>query len=481
MLAVSTKHFSKILARARLFVWSWVMLAAGGCLCHCQRATAEVQAHALFTDHAVLQRDLPLSIWGTADDGEKVTVHLGDQTAETTAQNGKWSVKLQPLPAGGPHELRISGPKNELKFSDILIGDVWICGGQSNMQWSINQCETPDKVKASANLPQLRFVQIPRTGNPQPQSTVKAKWQVSTPDSVGDLTAVGFHFGKKLHEELHVPIGLINSNIGGTAAQRWTSKETLAANPALARYAQENNSSDLYNAMIHPLAPFGIKGAIWYQGESNADNAYHYRDLFPAMIKNWRDLWGQGEFPFLFVQLAPFMQKNSEPIESNWAELREAQLMTLSKLPHTGMAVITDLGDEKDIHPVPKGPVGERLAQIARNVAYGEKSEPSGPLFDSLTIEGNKAILKFKHVGQGLEARGGELSGFTIAGEDKKFHNATAKVEGDTVVVTADAVTKPVAVRYGWANYPQVNLWNKDGLPASPFRTDDFPGLTQPK
>ncbi len=239
--------------------------------------------------------------------------------------------------------------------------------------------------------------------------------------------------------------------------------------------------SALYNAMIAPLVPYALRGAIWYQGESNASRAYEYRTLFSAMIEDWRSQWKQGDFPFLFVQLAPFMKIEPEPRESNWAELREAQLLTTSRVPKTGMVVITDVGEEDDIHPQQKAPVGERLAVAARAIAYGERIEYSGPIYLSMKIDGGRAVLSFKHTGRGLEARGGKLQGFAIAGPDNKFVSAEARIEGDKVVVESSQVKQPVAVRYGWANYPVVNLWNKDGLPASPFRTDDLPMLTKPK
>jgi sialate O-acetylesterase len=278
-----------------------------------------------------------------------------------------------------------------------------------------------------------------------------------------------------------VPIGLINSNVGGTTAERWMSKESLEAETTIKDMPRSQGANDLYNSMIHPLIPFGIKGAIWYQGESNAGLAWQYRTLFPAMIKDWRTEWKQGDFPFFFVQLAPFTGIVNQPQDSNWAELRDAQLYTMLHSPKTGMAVITDVGDEKDIHPKRKQQVGARLAIAARAVAYGESIEPTGPIFDRLEIKGREAIVRFSHLGGGLEAKGDKLTGFTVAGDDKKFHNAEAKIDGDTVVVSSDQVQQPVAVRFGWAQYPVVNLWSKDGLPASPFRTDEFPLTTQPK
>ena len=259
------------------------------------------------------------------------------------------------------------------------------------------------------------------------------------------------------------------------------SKESIEAEPELKEMKPTQARTDLWNAMIAPLTKFPIKGAIWYQGESNADRSWQYRTLFPAMIKCWRDNWGQGNFPFLVVQLAPFMQIQKEPTESGWAELRDAQLFASNSMPSVGLAVITDLGDEKDIHPQRKREVGERLALAARALGYDEKIVYSGPIYDNMTVSGNKVIVHFKHVGTGLVAKDGELADFTIAGEDKKFYPATAKIEGETVVVSSDKVAEPKAVRYGWANYPLGNLWNKEGLPASPFRTDSFPVTTQDK
>jgi sialate O-acetylesterase len=406
---------------------------------------------------------------------------------------GRWKVALslngQNL-AGGPYQLLLEG-KNRVVIKDVLIGEVWVASGQSNMWWTVNLSETPDKVKAAADHPHIRLFTVPMKVAEQPQKDIRGSWTPCSPASVGNFSAVAYHFGVELHKKLKVPIGLIHSSVGGTICEAWGPKEFLQKNDELKiiweRYEKgkynprnPNQPAVLYNGMIAPLQPYAIKGAIWYQGESNVGRAYQYRTLFPAMIQSWRDTWNNPDMPFLFVQLAPFTAIVKEPRESDWAELREAQLMTL-KLRNTGMAVITDVGDPRDIHPKPKQPVGARLALAARGIAYGEKITYSGPIYDSMKVEGNKAIITFKSVGKGLEAKDGELKGFTIAGEDKKFHNAQAKIEGDTVIVTCDKVEKPVAVRYGWANYPVVNLFNKDGLPASPFRTDDFPGLTAGK
>ncbi len=338
-----------------------------------------------------------------------------------------------------------------------------------------------EALEAAKESDPIRLFTVPRRGNGAPDSDVGGSWQLASPQNVNTFTAVGYYFGRDLEKARHVPIGLISSNIGGTTAERWMSKEAIEAEPELKEMKPTQGATDLWNAMIAPLTKFPIKGAIWYQGESNADRSWQYRTLFPAMIKCWRDNWGQGNFPFLVVQLAPFMQIQKEPTESGWAELRDAQLFTSNSVPSVGLAVITDLGDEKDIHPQRKREVGERLALAARALGYDEKIVYSGPIYDNMTVSGNKVIVHFKHVGTGLVAKDGELADFTVAGEDKKFYPATAKIEGDTVVVSSDKVAEPKAVRYGWANYPLGNLWNKEGLPASPFRTDSFPVTTQDK
>ncbi|MEI2722251.1 MAG: sialate O-acetylesterase [Verrucomicrobiota bacterium] len=339
---------------------------------------------------------------------------------------------------------------------------------------------------------------------------------------------MGYYFGRDLQQVRQVPVGLIGTYWGGTPAEAWMSREAFEINPryvreilepsaaadktwrqATAAFEKEKaeaatagtnftkqapgrpwgGNSELYNAMIAPLIPYAIKGAIWYQGESNAGRAEQYRTLFPDMIRCWRRDWGQGDFPFLAVQIAPWdrnkkrplEQINVQPVESDWAELREAQLLATQVLPQVGMAVITDVGDKDDIHPTKKVPVGARLALAARAIAYGEKTEFSGPIYRRLAIKGNQAILHFDHARKGLEARGGVLQGFAICGEDRKFVWAKAEIVGDTVVVSSPEVPHPVAVRYGWADFPEVNLWNKEGLPASPFRTDSFPMITAPK
>jgi sialate O-acetylesterase len=496
-------------------------------------AQAAVKPHGLFTDGAVLQRDIRVPIWGTADGNERVTVEIAGQKVATEATDGKWMVWLKSMPAGGPHTLTISSPANEVEVKNVLIGEVWICSGQSNMAWPlINTENSQQEIAASADR-QLRLLTIQRATSRTEVHEVTAPWVESTPQSTERFSAVAYYFGKELRKKLGVPVGLINTSWGGTVAEAWTSPDALIAQASLApildnyrtarknyaaaliNYQQAlsnhalaveqarrqgrmppaaprppgdpyspnnpNRPSVLYNAMIAPLVPYAFRGAIWYQGESNAGRAYEYQTLFPTMIGSWRDAWGQGDFPFLFVQLAPFMAIQPEPGDSAWAELREAQRLTTIRVPNTGMAVITDVGEERDIHPRKKEPVGQRLAFAALQDVYDQDMEGSGPTFHRLRISGDRAILTFKHVGGGLVAQGGKLTGFTIAGEDRKFHNADAVIEGDRVIVTSPQVKKPVAVRFGWANYPVVNLFNKEGIPASPFRTDDFPFTTQPK
>lgn len=446
---------------------------------------AEVKVHALFSDGMVLQQGIKCPVWGTADPDEQVTVSInpGKKALEVTAKadkDGKWRADLPKQNAGGPYTLNVAG-KNKVTIKDVYVGEVWICSGQSNMEQNLGSTDkAKDAIDNSAN-PMIRLFTVPHTRAKTPQTEVKGKWVECGPTTTPGFSAVAYYFGRDLQKALNVPIGLIHTSWGGTASEEWTSEAVLDANPE--HKGKHPNQTTLYNGMIAPLIPFAIKGAIWYQGESNAGRAILYRSAFPMMIKNWRDDWKQGDFPFLFVQLAPFYPIVKEPTDPDWAYLREAQLMTMQKVPHTGMAVITDAGDEKDIHPRRKEPAGVRLAIAARAIAYGAKIEPSGPIYESMKFDGGKIILSFKHAGKGLEARGedGKLTGFTICGEDKKFHNAKAEIMGDKVIVSCDEVKEPVAVRFGWANYPVVNLFSKDGLPASPFRTDDYQQVKAPK
>jgi sialate O-acetylesterase len=430
---------------------------------------AEVKPHALFSDGAVLQRGIEVPVWGTAGDGEKVTVRFAGQTVTTTASKGEWKVRLQKMRASTTAQTMTLAGLNTVEIKNLQVGDVWVCGGQSNMQFPMAKftgwqtgVENAQEVIAKANDPMIRLFTVPRQGNPQPQRDVGGNWSECSSQSVAGFSAVAYFFGRDLRQAKKVPVGLISANVGATAAAPWTSRRAVEAHPELQSIV--GASSALYNAMIAPLQPFAIAGVIWYQGESDTAAAQIYQTLFPALIKGWRDEWGQGEFPFLFAQITPHNEMKPE--------IREAQLLTWQKTPKTAMVVTTDVGSATDIHPRNKEPVGARLALAARAVAYGEKIEYSGPVYQSMKVVGQRAVLTFTHLGGGLVAQAGELKGFTIAGDDKKFVPAMAKIEGGTVVVAAKEVAKPVAVRYGWSNVPDVNLFNKAGLPATPFRTD---------
>lgn len=459
-----------------------VAIAASGA------AHSAVKPNPLFSDNAVLQQDVEVPVWGTANDGEQVTVTFGKQKVSTTAKGGRWMVRLKPLRAGGPFTMTIAG-ENAIELKNVLVGEVWIASGQSNMQWPLKLTTDAQNAMANSADPKMRLFTVPRVVALAPKTEVEASWVECGPETVPEFSAVAYYFGRDLRKALNVPVGLINTSWGGTVVEAWTSTMHLESTLEYRKVLMvskdwrksPNRYSVLYNGMIAPLIPYAIKGAIWYQGESNAGAAYKYRELFPTMIRDWRERWKQGDFPFLFVQLAPWQPKPDMPPPGTWAELREGQLLTALNCPNTAMAVITDCGDTMDIHPQRKEPVGGRLALAAQAVAYGRKMVYQGPVYKSVKFRGNTATLYFDSVGAGLEAKSGELKGFTIAGEDQKFVDAQAQIVGSTVVVSSPEVAKPVAVRFGWLNCPDVNLFNKNGLPATPFRTDDWPGVTQPK
>jgi sialate O-acetylesterase len=442
---------------------------------------ADVKPNSLFHHNAVLQRGVAVPVWGTARDGETVTVKFAGQKVSTVAKGGLWRVRLKPMKASAnPQSLTIAGD-NTLVFTNLLVGDVWVCSGQSNMERQLGlrppqkPIENWEAAAAAANYPQIRQYYVPEHTGSAPAADANGLWTICSPQTAPDFTAVGFFFARDVHRAENVPIGLLFSAWGGTRVEAWMSEAALksslhaaaasgATNQPAWPVSDKNAPSVLYNAMLAPLQSFPVTGVIWYQGESNNDRARQYRDLFPSMISDWRRGWGQGNFPFLFVQIAPFSGMSPE--------IREAQLLTLKKPPPTAMAVITDAGDADDIHPARKQVTGERLALAARALAYGEKIEYSGPTFDSLKIKGARAILSFTHLDGGLVSKDGPLKGFTIAGADKKFVPAKAEIKGRTVAVWSDEVPLPKAVRYGWANVPDVNLFNHAGLPTSPFRTD---------
>lgn len=452
-------------------------------------ASAAVKLPALFADNMVLQRGQAVPVWGWADKGEEVTVTVAGQTLTTKADDdGRWKVTLDKLEVGQPLEMTVKGSSgNAVTLKNVAVGDVWLCAGQSNMEMGVTMCNDAAKEVAAANYPKIRLFMVTRAMTEQPATDVKGTWKPCSSESIaaggwGGFSATAYFFGRQLYKDLNVPIGLIDSSWGGTPAEFWTSRETLEANPVLKPLAK-GEASRLYNGMIAPLIPYAIRGAIWYQGESNAMRAHQYQTLFPAMIANWRADWGQGDFPFGYVQIAPFNYRGAWKIDPACCpELWEAQLLTLNAVPNTGMAVTSDISDLNDIHPKNKQDVGRRLALWALAKVYGRDIVYSGPIYKSTAVEDNKIRLQFDHQGGGLTTRDGKpLTDFTIAGEDQKFVPAVATIDGGSVVVHSDQVAKPVAVRFAWRETSTPNLANKEGLPASSFRTDRWKGVTEGK
>ena len=470
-------------------VWLWHRCQVVAGIVFLYTCTSAVQADVrlpkIFGNHMVVQQQMPVKVWGWAEPGERVEVSLAGQTRAASADaSGKWLVTLEPLPAGGPHKLIVQA-NNRIELEDVLVGEVWIGSGQSNMQWPVRRSMNAEEEIANARWPKIRLFTVARRIAETPQEDCEGEWLICSPETVGEFSAVLYFFGRKLHQELGVPVGLINSSWGGTVAEAWTSREALEGDedfrPILERGAKfdpkiPNQPAVLFNGMIHPLLNFAIRGVVWYQGESNCARAEQYQKLFPTLIQDWRKRWGLGDFPFYFVQLAPFRYRNADP--RNAAELREAQRLTL-RLPNTGMVVTTDIGNVNDIHPTNKQEVGRRLALWALAKTYGKTDLVySGPLYREAKIEGNKIRIFFDHVDGGLVVKGEELTHFQIAGADGEFKPAKAVIDGETVVVWNEEVANPVAVRFGWSDDAEPNLFNAAGLPASPFRTDNFPLVT---
>ncbi len=466
-----------------LFFTALALVAAAGSL---STAHAEVSLPHLFGDHMVLQREASITIWGWADPGERVTVELGDRSRKTKADSdGQWQVIFPPFRSeSGPLTMTVTG-LNTITIRDILVGEVWICSGQSNMWWPISRASDPDSIAVAADFPTLRMFTVPQRTELEPQVDCDGAWAVCTPEAVMGFSAVGYHFARVLQAELNCPIGMIHTSWGGTLAEAWTSIETLRSDPSFERILERreapgtglpHRAASLWNAMIAPLIPYSIRGAIWYQGEANVARAHQYRSLFPTMITDWRRNWDQGDFPFYFVQLAPYRYGNRDPRAG--AELRDAQAVALA-LPATGIAVTMDIGNPRDIHPRNKHDVGHRLALWALANDYGREVEFSGPLYESMAVEGSEATIRFRHTAGGLATIGGAAPDhFEIAGKDRKFYPAEARIEGSVVVVRSEHVPEPVAVRYGWRDDAEPNLISVAGLPTSPFRTDRWPGVT---
>jgi len=531
---------------------------------------AKVRLPGVFSDHMVLQRAATVPVWGQADAGEPVTVEFAGQKKSATADaNGKWSVKLDSLPASTEsRELLVTGKDSSVKISDVLVGDVWLAGGQSNMGFPLNSAHNAAEVLPQAGDSQLRFFIVKTKTAAEPQADCAGKWDISTPDTAKNFSGVAYFFAREIRRDQKVPIAVLQAPWGGTDIETWISLAGLNQNPPLKKTLDSWNKAladhekimanpnlvaayekDLkqwqaevapaynavmkkynddkaagkevgakpqparpeptnpdpmgmpspsrrpstptvnFNAMIAPLVPYAVRGAIWYQGENNGGRGLEYRELFPRLIEDWRNQWtksGGADFPFLFVQL-PCNGADATPVaESGWPWLREAQLLTL-KVPRTGMAITIDVGNPKDVHPKDKIDVGQRLALVAKKLVYGEQVVASGPLYQDFKIgTDGKVRVRFTETGSGLTigqqpwcAPGvlpfpkDKLIGFFIAGADKKWVEAEAKIDGDSVVVSSRQVPNPVAVRYGWANSPRCNLYNKEGLPASPFRTDN--------
>jgi sialate O-acetylesterase len=441
-------------------------------------ARADVALPGVLGSHMVLQRDKPITVWGWADPGEEVTVTFAGQEAKATAnKQGDWRVRLPKMEANAKgQKLTVKG-KNTVELDDVLVGEVWVGSGQSNMEWPMTVTQNAKERISAANHPTIRLYHIHKLQASSPLRdvpvlNVRSSWKACTPETVPNFSAVLYYFGARLQKDLDVPIGLINSSWGGSPIEQWIPGSRT---PEPWMPAPKTPTSLMYNGMIAPIAPLAIRGVTWYQGESNVGQGLGYLVKKKALIEGWRKFWGK-EMPFYFVQIAPFDGYGKTPLANLW----EAQVATL-KIPHTGMAVTTDLVDNiKDIHPQNKLDVGNRLALWALAKTYGKKDLVySGPLYKSMKVEGDKERLSFAHVGGGLKSRDDKpLSGFEVAGEDGKFVPAEATIDGETVVVSSKDVSSPAQVRFGWSNVANPNLMNKEGLPASPFQTKDWQGGT---
>jgi sialate O-acetylesterase len=489
-------------------------------------ASANLRLPAIISDNMVLQQNSNIALWGWANPGEAVTIKAGwpanAGAAVTAGADGKWMAWIKTGKAGGPYTISFIA-SDTITVKNVLLGEVWLASGQSNMEFFMAKTRNASYTGvidyqseiAAADFPSIRMIDVPNKIADAPQDNFTGKWKVCSPQTADTFSAVAYYFAREVHQATGYPIGIINATWGGTPAESWTKKQVLQDDPGfnkiLERYQHNldsfpalqqeyktalqqwtadsvgktkpkapgnptNNKSPyvLYNGMIAPIIPYTLKGVIWYQGENNAGYAWQYRRLFPAMIASWRSDWSNKDLPFYFVQISPHRSQNPE--------IRDAQLYTYRHVPHTGMAVTTDNGDSMDIHPRNKKLVGDRLARWALYYDYGRKNIVySGPLYKSYQVKGNKIIISFDYTGGGLMAKDGPLTEFTIAGSDSSFVPAQATIQGNTVVVWSDAVKKPQAVRFAWKNVPHPNLYNKEGLPASPFRTDSFRTPTEGK
>lgn len=497
-------------------------------LCSCISSTVTpLQLADIFGEGMVLQQKELNNIWGQTSPSSAVTVVIQDQKTETKADaNGNWRLSVSGLKPGGPFVLKVTSGSASVTLNEVYVGEVWLASGQSNMERRLSMSENGEQVAAEANNTNIRFLMVPKISYEGQPIKNEMKWQTAVAPQVGDMSAVGYYFAKDLQEELNVPVGIICAYRGGIPAEAWTSEETLMSDEKLrpilenyretaieddklyeekmeeykARFKRYNDSvamgfrnqarpfepigpkhhkrpSGLYHTMLKRIIPYSVKGVIWYQGEGNAERGEQYKTLFPAMIREWRRDFEQPGLPFYFVQLTnfdhPFWQENP-----NWAELREAQLYTWQTVDNTAMVVSIDKGDRHDLHPIYKEPIGNRLALCALNLVYGKDVPYSGPIYREARTVGNKIEVSFDFIYSGLDSKGESLAGFTLCGADGRFVPAKAEIKGYKVLVWSDEIKKPVAVRYGWSNWTEANLFNKEGLPASPFRTDDFPMLS---
>jgi sialate O-acetylesterase len=446
---------------------------------------ADVKVPAIFGDHMVLQRGMKIPVWGTADAGEKVTVNVAGQTQSATAdENGKWRVTLDPIDSKNPVELTISG-KNTITIHDALVGEVWLCSGQSNMSFPVKRASNGESAVKEANHPQIRLFTVVRVLPDQPLDTMDGKWEICSPETVPDFAAVGYFFGLQIHDALHTPVGLIDSSWGGTRAEAWLPRPTFdalhlpyepqwteqwlhpkqrAGSTRPAKQRPQEAPSILYNGMIHPFVGFAMRGVVWYQGETNTAYGEYYDKVLSALIKSWRDAWNEGDFPFLVVQLANLQVK-----DRFWPITREAQAKVARELPNVGLAVTIDIGNPDNIHPTDKLTVAKRLTACAMKIAYHKDVPDSGPTFKSLDEKDHKVVVHFDHTFGGLVSKTNDVEGFELAGADKKFVPAQAEIKGDTVVVSTEGVSDPKTIRYAFENDPKCSLFNKADLPAVPF------------
>ena len=477
-----------------------MILSSAGALC------ADIQMPSVFSDHMVLQRDCPIQIWGWATDGERVRVRFAGQERVTYAYDNRWRVVLDPLEASAQaREIVVEG-FNRVTIEDVLVGEVWLASGQSNMRLPVSSTNHSRESLALADRPELRLFLTEERCADRPLDDVEGSWAVASAESVAPFSAVAFHFALEILASEGVPVGVVESVVGGTRAVNWTSAEVLARNPDARghydyyrellraypdkidawRKASEAGETDermpttphrrrpagYFNAMINGLVGYPIRGVIWYQGETDTWNAEEYERMFPDLITDWRNRWGQGDVPFLYVQLPGF---NGKPgVDENYPFLREIQRLLEPALPNLGMAVTIDQGEEQDIHPKEKREVARRLALLARRDVFGESVVARGPQPAHVELSGSKVLVRFSHVGDGLVVRGDQIEGFSVSGEDGVFFPAQADLAGNMVTVSSDSVPRPVFVRYGFRGFPPCSLFNSEGLPAVPFRTDDF-------